>query len=178
MDEIESDDFADTDTVLVIGANDTVAWLRRSPPGHDRPVCRFSKCGSTDNRGLLAFNGLAGAGVQNPLFFKENTRKCCLAMQKPAWMMQSESLLIFLNVRRLFRAVFYTSSEAASFVGLRSRKPRTHRYLCSRGFLPLLTATQASPNDFIVYIAFYLCFKSLSRNGVLSARRWSVRGRF
>ncbi len=44
MDEI-NDDFADTDTVLVIGANDTVNPAAQDDPAARSPVCRFSKCG-------------------------------------------------------------------------------------------------------------------------------------
>jgi NAD(P) transhydrogenase subunit beta len=44
MDEI-NDDFADTDTVLVIGANDTVNPAAQDDPGARSPVCRCWKCG-------------------------------------------------------------------------------------------------------------------------------------
>ena len=60
MDEI-NDDFAETDVVLVIGANDTVnpaaeVW-------HAKEVIVFKRSMATGY-----------AGVQNPLFFKENSR--------------------------------------------------------------------------------------------------------
>ena len=44
MDEI-NDDFADTDTVLVIGANDTVNPAAMEDPGSPSPACRCWKCG-------------------------------------------------------------------------------------------------------------------------------------
>ena len=75
MDEI-NDDFADTDVVLVIGANDTV-----NPAAPEDP--------SSPIAGMPVLHGLGGratsivfkrsmasgyAGVQNPLFFRENTQ--------------------------------------------------------------------------------------------------------
>ncbi|CFQ27689.1 MULTISPECIES: Re/Si-specific NAD(P)(+) transhydrogenase subunit beta [Yersinia] len=74
MDEI-NDDFASTDVVLVIGANDTVnpAALEdpRSPIA-GMPVLEVWKAQS-----VIAFKrsmNTGYAGVQNPLFFKENTQ--------------------------------------------------------------------------------------------------------
>ncbi|MBS0055844.1 Re/Si-specific NAD(P)(+) transhydrogenase subunit beta [Yersinia sp. Marseille-Q3913] len=74
MDEI-NDDFSSTDVVLVIGANDTVnpAALEdpRSPIA-GMPVLEVWKAQS-----VIAFKrsmNTGYAGVQNPLFFKENTQ--------------------------------------------------------------------------------------------------------
>ena len=44
MDEI-NDDFSDTDTVLVIGANDTVNPAAQDDPKSRSPACRCSRCG-------------------------------------------------------------------------------------------------------------------------------------
>ncbi len=74
MDEV-NDDFADTDVVLVIGANDTVnpaATEDASSPIAGMPVLRVWEA-----REVVVFKRsmAAGyAGVQNPLFFRENTR--------------------------------------------------------------------------------------------------------
>ena len=74
MDEI-NDDFSDTDVVLVIGANDTVNPSAAEDPGSpiaDMPVLRV-----WDAKNVVVFKRsmAAGyAGVQNPLFFRENSR--------------------------------------------------------------------------------------------------------
>ncbi|WP_350432593.1 Re/Si-specific NAD(P)(+) transhydrogenase subunit beta [Shewanella sp. H8] len=74
MDEI-NDDFADTDTVLVIGANDTVnpaAMEDPSSPIAGMPVLEVWKA-----RNVIGFKrsmNTGYAGVQNPLFFKDNTQ--------------------------------------------------------------------------------------------------------
>lgn len=74
MDEI-NDDFADTDVVLVIGANDTVnpaAMEDPSSPIAGMPVLEVWKAAN-----VVVFKrsmGVGYAGVQNPLFFKENTQ--------------------------------------------------------------------------------------------------------
>ncbi|TCP95081.1 NAD(P) transhydrogenase subunit beta [Cricetibacter osteomyelitidis] len=73
MDEI-NEDFADTDVVLVIGANDTVnpaAMDDPSSPIAGMPVLEVWKAAN-----VVVFKrsmGVGYAGVQNPLFFKENT---------------------------------------------------------------------------------------------------------
>ncbi len=73
MDEI-NEDFADTDVVLVIGANDTVnpaALDDPSSPIAGMPVLEVWKA---DNVIVFKRSMATGyAGVQNPLFFKENT---------------------------------------------------------------------------------------------------------
>jgi len=74
MDEI-NEDFADTDVVLVIGANDTVnpaALDDPSSPIAGMPVLEVWKA---DNVIVFKRSMATGyAGVQNPLFFKENTQ--------------------------------------------------------------------------------------------------------
>ena len=74
MDEI-NDDFEDTDVVLVIGANDTVnpaALDDPSSPFAGMPVLEVWKA-----QNVIVFKrsmAVGYAGVQNPLFFKENTQ--------------------------------------------------------------------------------------------------------
>lgn len=73
MDEI-SDDFADTDVVLVIGAHDTVNPAAADPgsPIAGMPVLRVWEAAR-----VVAFKrsmGAGYAGVQNPLFFENGTR--------------------------------------------------------------------------------------------------------
>lgn len=76
MDEI-NDDFENTDTVLVIGANDTVnpaAAEDPSSPIAGMPVLEVWKA-----RNVVVFKRSMNpgyAGVQNPLFFKDNTSMC------------------------------------------------------------------------------------------------------
>jgi NAD(P) transhydrogenase subunit beta len=74
MDEI-NDDFAGTDVVLVIGANDTVnpaALDDPTSPIAGMPVLEVWKA---DNVIVFKRSMATGyAGVQNPLFFKENTQ--------------------------------------------------------------------------------------------------------
>ena len=74
MDEI-NEDFPETDVVLVIGANDTVnpsALDDPSSPIAGMPVLEVWKAAFT----IVMKRGMASgyAGVENPLFFKENTR--------------------------------------------------------------------------------------------------------
>ena len=74
MDEI-NDDFADTDTVLVIGANDTVNPAAAEDPNSPiagMPVLRVWEAGE-----VIVFKrsmATGYAGVQNPLFFRDNSR--------------------------------------------------------------------------------------------------------
>ncbi|WP_040825229.1 NAD(P)(+) transhydrogenase (Re/Si-specific) subunit beta, partial [Nocardia jiangxiensis] len=73
MDEI-NDDFADTSVVLVIGANDTVNPAAKDPgsPIAGMPVLRVWEA---ENVIVFKRSMAAGyAGVQNPLFFRENTQ--------------------------------------------------------------------------------------------------------
>lgn len=73
MDEI-NDDFSDTDTVLVIGANDTVNPAAKEPGS---PIAGMPILEVWNAKNVVVFKrGMATgyAGVQNPLFFKENTQ--------------------------------------------------------------------------------------------------------
>jgi NAD(P) transhydrogenase subunit beta len=74
MDEI-NDDLAETDVVLVIGANDTVNPSAAEDPGSPiagMPVLRVWEAGTVV---VFKRSMAAGyAGVQNPLFFRDNSR--------------------------------------------------------------------------------------------------------
>jgi len=73
MDEI-NDDFSDTDVVLVIGANDTVNPAAKEPGS---PIAGMPILEVWNAKNVVVFKrGMATgyAGVQNPLFFKENTQ--------------------------------------------------------------------------------------------------------
>ena len=74
MDEL-NDDFPDTDVVLVIGANDTVNPAAMDDPDSPiagMPVLEVWKSGQV----VILKRGMASgyAGVENPLFFKDNSR--------------------------------------------------------------------------------------------------------
>jgi NAD(P) transhydrogenase subunit beta len=74
MDEI-NEDFSSTDTVLVIGANDTVnpaAMEDPSSPIAGMPVLEVWKAQNVI--GFKRSMNTGYAGVQNPLFFKDNTQ--------------------------------------------------------------------------------------------------------
>lgn len=73
MDEI-NDDFEDTDVVLVIGANDTVNPAALEDP--HSPIAGMPVLEVWKARQVIVFKrsmATGYAGVQNPLFFKENT---------------------------------------------------------------------------------------------------------
>lgn len=75
MDEI-NDDFTDTDVVLVIGANDTVNPAANEPgsPISGMPVLKVWEAAQVV---IFKRSMSAGyAGVQNPLFFNENSAMC------------------------------------------------------------------------------------------------------
>jgi NAD(P) transhydrogenase subunit beta len=74
MDEINQD-FPETDVVIVIGANDIVnpgALDDQSSPIYGMPVLECWKSATT----IVMKRSMASgyAGVDNPLFYKENTR--------------------------------------------------------------------------------------------------------
>jgi NAD(P) transhydrogenase subunit beta len=72
MDEI-NEDFSDTDVVLVIGANDTVNPAALEDPGS--PIAGMPVLEVWDAGQVIVFKrsmATGYAGVQNPLFFKEN----------------------------------------------------------------------------------------------------------
>ncbi|SLM63059.1 MULTISPECIES: Re/Si-specific NAD(P)(+) transhydrogenase subunit beta [Dickeya] len=74
MDEI-NDDFSDTDTVLVIGANDTVNPAAQEDP--HSPIAGMPVLEVWKAQNVIVFKrsmNTGYAGVQNPLFFKENTQ--------------------------------------------------------------------------------------------------------
>ncbi|GHZ55877.1 NAD(P) transhydrogenase subunit beta [Vibrio cholerae] len=73
MDEI-NDDFSDADTVLVIGANDTVNPAALEDP--NSPIAGMPVLEVWNAKNVIVFKrsmNTGYAGVQNPLFFKENT---------------------------------------------------------------------------------------------------------
>ncbi|GEL45815.1 Re/Si-specific NAD(P)(+) transhydrogenase subunit beta [Cellulomonas hominis] len=73
MDEI-NDDLADTDVVLVIGANDTVNPAALEDPGS--PIAGMPVLEVWHAKQVVVFKrsmATGYAGVQNPLFFRENT---------------------------------------------------------------------------------------------------------
>jgi NAD(P) transhydrogenase subunit beta len=74
MDEI-NDDFAKTSVVLVIGANDTVNPAALEDPGS--PIAGMPVLAVWEAEHVIVFKrsmNTGYAGVQNPLFFRENTR--------------------------------------------------------------------------------------------------------
>jgi NAD(P) transhydrogenase subunit beta len=74
MDEI-NDDFADTDVVLVIGANDTVNPAATEDPASPIAGMPVLKVWEAENVVVFKRSMNTGyAGVQNPLFFRENSR--------------------------------------------------------------------------------------------------------
>ncbi len=76
MDEI-NDDFSETDTVLVIGANDTVNPSAQEDPSSPIAGMPVLKVWKAQNVIVFKRSMRTGyAGVQNPLFFKENTYMC------------------------------------------------------------------------------------------------------
>lgn len=76
MDEI-NEDFPDTNTVLVIGANDTVNPSAQDDP--TSPIAGMPVLEVWKAQNVIVFKrsmSTGYAGVQNPLFFKENTFMC------------------------------------------------------------------------------------------------------
>jgi NAD(P) transhydrogenase subunit beta len=74
MDEV-NDDFPDTDVVLVIGANDTVNPAAIDEPGS--PIAGMPVLHVWEAKDVIVFKrsmATGYAGVQNPLFFKDNTQ--------------------------------------------------------------------------------------------------------
>ena len=72
LDEV-NDDFGDVDVVLVIGANDTVNPIAEEPGS---PIAGMPVLKVWDAEKVIVFKRSMGsgyAGVQNPLFFNENT---------------------------------------------------------------------------------------------------------
>jgi NAD(P) transhydrogenase subunit beta len=76
MDEI-NDDFKKTDTVLVIGANDTVNPSALENPSS--PIAGMPVLEVWNSQNVIVFKRsmrTGYAGVQKPLFFKDNTYMC------------------------------------------------------------------------------------------------------
>ena len=76
MDEI-NEDFSETDTVLVIGANDTVNPSALENP--NSPIAGMPVLEVWNAQNVIVFKrsmSTGYAGVQNPLFFKENSHMC------------------------------------------------------------------------------------------------------
>ena len=76
MDEI-NDDFAQTDVVLVIGANDTVNPAAQTDP--NSPIAGMPVLEVWNAKEVVVFKrsmNTGYAGVQNPLFFNENSVMC------------------------------------------------------------------------------------------------------
>ena len=74
MDEI-NDDFASTSVVLVIGANDTVNPAAADDPGSPIAGMPVLRVWEAENVIVFKRSMAAGyAGVQNPLFFRDNTQ--------------------------------------------------------------------------------------------------------
>jgi NAD(P) transhydrogenase subunit beta len=74
MDEI-NDDFASTSVVLVIGANDTVNPAAMDDPGS--PIAGMPVLHVWDAQNVIVFKrsmNAGYAGVQNPLFFRDNSQ--------------------------------------------------------------------------------------------------------
>jgi NAD(P) transhydrogenase subunit beta len=74
MDEI-NDELSDTDVVLVIGANDTVNPAATEDPGS--PIAGMPVLRVWEAKNVVVFKrsmAVGYAGVQNPLFFRENSR--------------------------------------------------------------------------------------------------------
>jgi len=74
MDEV-NDDFEDTDVVLVIGANDTVNPSAAEDP--TSPIAGMPVLRVWEAHDVIVFKrsmATGYAGVQNPLFFRENTQ--------------------------------------------------------------------------------------------------------
>jgi NAD(P) transhydrogenase subunit beta len=74
MDEV-NDDFDDTSVVLVIGANDTVNPAATEDPGS--PIAGMPVLRVWEAENVIVFKrsmNTGYAGVQNPLFFRDNSR--------------------------------------------------------------------------------------------------------
>ena len=74
MDEV-NDSLSDIDTILVIGANDTVN--PSAIDDKDSPIAGMPVIKAWEAKNVIVFKrgrGVGYAGVENPLFFKENTK--------------------------------------------------------------------------------------------------------
>jgi H+-translocating NAD(P) transhydrogenase subunit beta len=74
MDEI-NEDFPETDVAIVIGSNDIVNPAAQEDPNSPSRGCRCSRCGRPSRSSCRsAGQGTGYSGIENPLFYKENTR--------------------------------------------------------------------------------------------------------
>ena len=80
MDEI-NDDFADTDTVLVIGANDTVNPAAQDDP--KSPIAGMPVLEVWKAQNVIVFKRSMNTGYAGS---SRKTPTCCLVTPKPAWM--------------------------------------------------------------------------------------------
>ena len=74
MDEI-NDDFPNTDVVIVIGSNDIVNPAAQDDP--NSPIAGMPVLEVWKSKNVIVskrWQGTGYSGIQNPLFFKENTR--------------------------------------------------------------------------------------------------------
>ena len=74
MDEI-NDDFPNTDVVIVIGSNDIVNPAAQDDP--NSPIAGMPVLEVWKSKNVIVSKrgqGTGYSGIQNPLFFKENTR--------------------------------------------------------------------------------------------------------
>jgi NAD(P) transhydrogenase subunit beta len=73
MDEI-NEDFPSTDVVIVIGSNDIVNPAAQEDPAADRRHAGAGGLEGEERLRLKRGQGTGYSGIENPLFFKENTR--------------------------------------------------------------------------------------------------------
>lgn len=74
MDEI-NDEFADTEVAIVIGSNDTVNPAAMEDPNSPIAGMPVIRCWEASNVIVLKRGQGAGySGIENPLFYKDNTR--------------------------------------------------------------------------------------------------------
>ena len=73
MDEI-NDDFPDTDVVMILGANDIVNPAAQEDPNSPIAECLFWKFGKLNRFYFKKRTRKGYSGIENPLFFRENSR--------------------------------------------------------------------------------------------------------
>ena len=101
MDEINGE-FARTDVALVIGANDVINPSARSAtdsPIYGMPILDVDKAHSVVVLKRSMASGFAG--IDNPLFYDAQDRRCCSATRRPRWATCSPSCTTSESARRL-----------------------------------------------------------------------------